>query len=213
METRSLGDVVELRADSVIPDCFGYGLFWGILSWRISAFPVLLVLLLISSYLRPCGACINIQLAAVLEGAIELKIYQLALDVQLETVSSYAIHKLLDKKKASVKFNLPGSELANQVKESSSRPAGTPRGCIDTNPKPSKQKREPSGRWEVPKDSKHLANRRLQHFRDGSALGLRYQERAAFDRPLTVNRLSAITPYRAQTISRAKAASLWISYS
>jgi hypothetical protein len=64
-------------------------------------------------------------LAAVLEGSIELKVYQTAPDIHLETVSFPAIQKLLASKKAFVKFDLPGSELANQAKELRSRPANT----------------------------------------------------------------------------------------
>jgi hypothetical protein len=66
-------------------------------------------------------------LAAVLEGAIELKIYQIAPDAQLETVSSSGLQKLLTKKKAFVKFDLSGTALANQAKELNSRPADVPR--------------------------------------------------------------------------------------
>jgi len=66
-------------------------------------------------------------LAAILAGAIELKIYQIAPDAQLETVSASAIQKLLITKKALVKFDLSGAALANQAKELNSRPANAPR--------------------------------------------------------------------------------------
>lgn len=66
-------------------------------------------------------------LATILAGGVELKIYQIAPDAHLETISSSAIQKLLTTKKALVKFDLSGPALANQVKELNSRPPNVPR--------------------------------------------------------------------------------------